>query len=143
MPPPPRRAPQVHKFGGASLADSAAVQHAIELIRSFGREPTIVVVSAMAGVTDALLEVARQAGQGDQRSVAALIAQLRSRHAEVARTLLPSGPARTRMLEEIGDLFHALEDLVHGRRGVKELTPRALDSLMATGEQLSARLIVA
>jgi bifunctional aspartokinase / homoserine dehydrogenase 1 len=143
MPPRRRRAPQVHKFGGASLADSTAVQHAVALIRSFRREPTIVVVSAMAGVTDALLEVARQANRGDQRSVAALIAQLRSRHGEVARTLLPSGPARTRMLDHIADRFHELEDLVQGLRALKELTPRALDSLMAMGEQLSARLVVA
>src|SRR3954467_11241857 len=143
MPPRTRRAPQVHKFGGASLADSAAVQHAVALIRSFRREPTIVVVSAMAGVTDALLEVARQGGRGDHRSVGALIAQLRSRHGEVARTLLPSGPARTRMLDHIADLFHELEDLVQGLRGLKELTPRTLDSLIAMGEQLSARLVVA
>src|SRR3954463_2758183 len=143
MPPRTRRAPQVHKFGGASLADSAAVQHAVALIRSFRREPTIVVVSAMAGGNEALLEVARQGGRGDHRSVGALIAQLRSRHGEVARTLLPSGPARTRMLDHIADLFHELEDLVQGLRGLKELTPRTLDSLIAMGEQLSARLVVA
>ena len=68
-----RRAPHVHKFGGASLADSAAVRRAVEIIRSHRREPTVVVVSAMAGVTDALLAVARQAGTGDERSLAALI----------------------------------------------------------------------
>ena len=49
------------------------------------------VVSAMAGMTDALLAVAHQAGAGDERTVAALIAQLRTRHAEVARALLPAG----------------------------------------------------
>ena len=50
-----RRAPSVHKFGGASLADSPAVCHAVEIIGSYRPEPTIVVVSAMAGVTDALV----------------------------------------------------------------------------------------
>src|SRR3954462_4889252 len=119
MPPRTRRAPQVHKFGGASLADSAAVQHAVALIRSFRREPTIVVVSAMAGVTDALLDVARQAGRGDQRSVGALIGQLRSRHGEVARTLLPSGRARTRMLDQVTDAFQELEAVAQGLRLLK------------------------
>ena len=95
MPPRHRRAPQVHKFGGASLADSTAVHHAVTLIQSFGQEPTVVVVSAMAGVTDALLEVARQAGRGDARGVASLIDQLRSRHNEVARTLLSAGRLRS------------------------------------------------
>ena len=60
-----RRAPQVHKFGGASLADSAAVRHAVDIIRRHRAEPTVVVVSAMAGTTDALLAVAQQAGSGD------------------------------------------------------------------------------
>ncbi|HZI73760.1 MAG TPA: hypothetical protein VFD73_06975, partial [Gemmatimonadales bacterium] len=88
MPPRHRRAPQVHKFGGASLADSTAVRHAVSLIQSFRPEPTVIVASAMAGVTDALLEVARQTARGDEHAVAALLAQLRARHAEVARTLL-------------------------------------------------------
>jgi aspartokinase len=71
----------VHKFGGASLADSAAVRHAVEIIRSHRPEPALVVVSAMAGTTDALLGVAHQAGAGEGRAVAQLIARLRSRHA--------------------------------------------------------------
>ena len=76
MPPRQRRAPHVHKFGGASLADSAAVRRAVDIIQSHHPEPTVVVVSAMAGVTDALLAVAQQAGSGDERTLAALIGQL-------------------------------------------------------------------
>src|SRR6266498_3831185 len=98
-----RRAPQVHKFGGASLADSAAVRHAVESIRRHRPEPTVVVVSAMAGTTDALLGVAQQAGSGESRTVTSLIARLRSRHAEVARTLLPGGAARAEVLAYVSD----------------------------------------
>jgi bifunctional aspartokinase / homoserine dehydrogenase 1 len=143
MPPRPRRAPQVHKFGGASLADSTAVRHAVEIIQSYRPEATVIVVSAMAGVTDALLEVARQAGTGDQRTVASLIAQLRSRHAEVARTMLPAGRTRAAMLSHIADVFQELEALAQGLRLVRELTPRTTDSLVSRGERLSARLFAA
>ena len=122
-----RRAPSVHKFGGASLADSSAVRHAIEIIGTHRPEPTIVVVSAMAGVTDALLEVARLAGGGDERTVASLIGQLRSRHSEVARSLLPSGRSRAELLAHIADVFHELEALTEGLRLVRELTPRTSD----------------
>src|SRR6185312_12824629 len=94
MPPRQRRAPHVHKFGGASLADSAAVRRAVDIIQSHQREPTVVVVSAMAGVTDALLAVARQAGGGDEHAVAALVGQLGTRHTETAKALLPAGPGR-------------------------------------------------
>lgn len=143
MPPRPRRAPRVHKFGGASLADSTAVRHAVEIIQSYRPEATVVVVSAMAGVTDALLEVARQAGTGDERTVAALIAQLRSRHAEVARAMLPAGRSRAAMLAHIADVFQELEDLAHGLRLLRELTARTTDYMMSRGERLSARLFAA
>ena len=138
-----RRAPHVHKFGGASLADSAAVRHAVEIIRRHRKEPTVVVVSAMAGTTDALLGVAQQAGAGESRTVASLIAGLRSRHAETARALLPSGGARADLLAYVGDVFEELEALAEGLRLLRELTPRTTDYLVARGERLSARLVAA
>ncbi len=138
-----RRAPHVHKFGGASLADSAAVRRAVAIIQNHRREPTIVVVSAMAGVTDALLGVAQQAGSGDQRALAALIGQLRTRHVEVARGLLPPGRGRAGMLSHIGEVFQELEALAAELQRLRELTPRATDSVVSRGERLSARLLAA
>jgi aspartokinase/homoserine dehydrogenase 1 len=138
--PRPRRAPHVHKFGGASLADSAAVRRAVDIIQSHRPEPTVVVVSAMAGVTDALLAVVQQAGSGNERTVAALIGQLRTRHAEVARALLPAGRSRAGMLAHIAEVFEELEVLAAGLRGLGELTPRTTDLVISRGERLSARL---
>jgi bifunctional aspartokinase / homoserine dehydrogenase 1 len=138
-----RRAPHVHKFGGASLADSAAVRHAVSIIRHHRPEPTVVVVSAMAGTTDALLGVAQQAGAGESRTVASLIARLRSRHAEVARALLPAGRGRADLLAYVGDVFEELESLAQGLRLLRELTPRTTDYLASRGERLSARLVAA
>jgi aspartokinase/homoserine dehydrogenase 1 len=133
----------VHKFGGASLADSTAVRHAVEIVRRHRPEPTVVVVSAMAGTTDALLEVAQQAGTGESRTVGSLIARLRSRHAEVARSLLPGGRLRADVLLFITDLFAELEALAQGLRLLRELTPRTTDYLVSRGERLSARLVAA
>ena len=141
--PRPRRAPHVHKFGGASLADSTAVRHAVEIVRRHRPEPTVVVVSAMAGTTDALLEVAQQAGSGESRTVGSLISRLRSRHAEVARSLLPGGRLRADVLLYISDLFAELEALAQGLRLLRELTPRTTDYLVSRGERLSARLVAA
>ncbi|HET9465831.1 MAG TPA: bifunctional aspartate kinase/homoserine dehydrogenase I [Gemmatimonadales bacterium] len=138
-----RRAPHVHKFGGASLADSTAVRRAVDIIQKHRREPTVVVVSAMAGVTDALLGVAHQAESGDERALAALIGQLRTRHVEVARALLPAGPGRAGMLAHIEAVFQELEALAAGLRRLRELTPRTSDFVISRGEQLSARLLAA
>ena len=133
----------MHKFGGASLADSAAVRRAVEIIQSHRREPAVVVVSAMAGATDALLAVAQQAGSGDARAVTALIEQLRSRYAEAARALLPAGRDQAAMLAHTTEVFQELEELAQGLRRLRELTARTSDYVMARGERLSARLFAA
>src|SRR3954453_2765793 len=142
MPPQNRRAPEVHKFGGASLADAPALRHAIQIVRTRSA-PAVVVVSAMAGVTDALLEVARSAGSADEASVGALIDRLRFRHAEVTRVLLPATRLRSSLLEQIDEAFAELEALAHGLRVLQELTPRTTDNLISRGERLSARLFAA
>jgi bifunctional aspartokinase / homoserine dehydrogenase 1 len=133
----------VHKFGGASLADSSAVRHAIEIIGSFRPEPTVVVVSAMAGVTDALLEAARHAEAGNESTVSALLAQLRSRHLEVAGSLLPSGSARAEMLAHIEDVFQDLDAIILELRLGGQLSARTADDVLSRGERLSARLVAA
>jgi aspartokinase/homoserine dehydrogenase 1 len=138
-----RRAPQVHKFGGASLADSTAVRRAVEIIQSYRREPTVVVVSAMAGATDALLAVAQQAGRGDERAVTALLEQLRTRYAEAARGLLAVGRNRSAVLAIIAEAFQELEELAHELGRGRELTARTADYVVARGERLSAQLMAA
>ena len=101
------------------------------------------VVSAMAGVTDALLAVAQQAGSGDERALAALISQLRTRHVEAGRALLPAGRGRASMLAYIAEVFQELEALAAGLRRLRELTPRTNDYVVSRGERLSARLVAA
>ncbi len=138
-----RRAPHVHKFGGASLADSAAVRRAVEIIQSHHREPAVVVVSAMAGVTDALLAAARHAVSGDEGGLSALIQQLRTRHDEAANALLPPGPSRTTMLSHIAESFRELESLAEELRHLRQLPLRISDQVVSRGERLSARLLTA
>jgi len=141
--PRPRRAPHVHKFGGASLADSAAVQRAVEIIQSHRPEPTVVVVSAMAGVTDALVAVARQARGGDKGALGSLIEQLRTRHEEAATALLPELPTRASMISRIALAFQELEAVAWELRGLPEIPARILDQVVSRGEQLSALLVAA
>lgn len=138
-----RRAPEVHKFGGASLADSFAVRHALQVVQSQGRRPLVVVVSAMAGVTDAILTLAHETTGGDERAAGSLLAQLRSRHDEAARTLLPAGRVQAGLLAQVDALFGEVEALLRGLRPDNEATPRTMDLLLGYGERLSARLFAA
>ena len=137
------RALQVHKFGGASLADGAAIRHAAAIILRHRPAPTIVVASAMAGVTDLLLAVATEAAAGEAAATPALLAALRARHTKAARALVPSGPARRALLQELEAFARELETLLEGLRLVRELTARTSDYVVARGERMSARLMTA
>lgn len=132
----------VHKFGGASLADPTAVRHAVAIIRD-QPAPRIIVLSAMAGVTDLLLEVATRAQAGELVPALTAAATLRARHQAAARTLIPAGPGRQELLEFINGQVDELESLARGLSILRELTPRTSDFLVARGERLSARLMAA
>src|SRR5439155_137397 len=81
---PRSRPPHIHKFGGASLADAAGVRRAVEIVLTHRPGPQVVVVSAMGGVTDALLEAARRATRGETSQVRAAAETLRAQHTRAA-----------------------------------------------------------
>jgi aspartokinase/homoserine dehydrogenase 1 len=130
----------IHKFGGASLFDAAAVRHAATLIAAQkGRR--LVVASAMAGVTDALLQGATRAALGDGDALCATATALRTRHLEAARVLVKDKVRRRALEAAIVDLTDELELLARGLAVLRELTPRTSDYIVARGERLSARLL--
>ncbi|HEY7681077.1 MAG TPA: bifunctional aspartate kinase/homoserine dehydrogenase I [Gemmatimonadales bacterium] len=133
---------EVDKFGGASLADPQAVRQAVALIQ--GRPgPRVIVVSAMAGVTDLLLATAGRARAGDVVAAYQAAATLRERHHAAAKTLLSAGQARNNLLAFVDSQVDELETLAKGLSILRELTPRTTDFLIARGERLSARLVSA
>jgi len=133
---------EVHKFGGASLADPAAIRHAVGIIRDRAF-PRVVVVSAMAGVTDLLLEVAAKSRAGDLDGAARIAQVLRERHHSAARALAPAGAARAELIAFVDSQITELETLAKGLSILRELTPRTSDFVVARGERLSARLVTA
>src|SRR5438128_4929726 len=143
MPRAPGSPPHIHKFGGASLANAAGVAHAVTIVVAYRPSPQVVVVSAMSGVTDALLDCAARASRGDAAHVRTAAQALRARHAEAARALVPRGVQLDELVGLIDAAFAELEQLAGGLGILRELTPRTIDYLVARGERLSARLFVA
>src|SRR6266513_559938 len=137
------RPPHIHKFGGASLADAAAIRHAVGIVRAQRPDALVVVVSAMGGVTDALLDGAARAARGDASQVRAAAEALRAQHAAAARALVPTGARLEELLGLIDAAFAELEQVAGGLGVLGELTPRTTDYLAARGERLSARLFAA
>ena len=136
------RTVEVHKFGGASLADASAYAHAVRIV---GQQPgtLVVVVSAMAGTTDLLLEGAEKARAGDPKPLAAVAERLRKKHGDAARTLVGSGPVLDALLSVVDASMTELATLGQGIAIVRELTPRTRDELVARGERLSAHVFAA
>jgi bifunctional aspartokinase / homoserine dehydrogenase 1 len=133
---------EVWKFGGASLADARAIRRAVELIAAHGGA-LVVVASALAGVTDMLLDGAAQAVRGQPDTLARIAESFRRRHRRVAGDLLPAGTARRRLLAMIDERAREYRELCHAVSLLGHLEPRAQDLLVSRGERLSAALLAA
>lgn len=140
----PRRPLRVMKFGGTSVGDAAAIAKVVEIIRAASRHcDVVVVVSAMSGVTNQLLEAATAAERGDRRRVAEIFDELRKRHASTASALIRSTAERERLARHMHEVFQEGDRLCQGTILLHELTLRARDSISSLGERLSAPLIAA
>ncbi len=132
----------VMKFGGTSVEDATAMQRTAAIVggrRQRGLD-AVVVVSAMAKVTDLLIASGAAAGRGDRTGALAISSRLRTRHIDTAAQLLDS--ARFVLLHPaIEAEFNALDDLLRGIAAVGELTPRTADLVVSFGERLSSRIV--
>jgi bifunctional aspartokinase / homoserine dehydrogenase 1 len=133
---------EVWKFGGASLADAAAIERAVRLIASH-EGPLVVVASALGGITDLLLEGAAAAISGRTKDAGRAAAELLRRHRDVARALLPSGPMRRQLLARIDAAAREYRELCIAIGVLGHLAPRASDLLVSRGERLSAAMLAA
>jgi aspartate kinase len=132
----------VMKFGGTSVEDAKAIARAAGIVKARLPQKPVVVVSAMAKVTDQLLAMARAAGAGDRDTALNVSRGLRERHYNVAGELLGTG-IFTQFHSELEADFDALDELLRGIAAVGELTPRTSDHVAAYGELLSSKIATA
>jgi aspartate kinase len=140
----------VHKFGGTSVGDAACFAKVAEIVVSHhgrGGNPataeTVVVVSAMGGVTDQLISGARAAAEGKDSAYREIKAALLNRHLEVLETLLTIGRERLKVGGLVEDYLHELERFYRSIAMLGELTARGYDAVASFGEQLSAHIMAA
>lgn len=128
----------VAKFGGTSVADAAAIRRLIEIIRSRQGAQPVVVVSALATVTDSLLALAPLVESGNGPALDAAILALVARHAATARGLAGTDAALERIRRDAEALCRELTRSL-GRR----VSPAGLDAVAGRGELWSSQLIAA
>lgn len=137
----------VMKFGGTNMGHTAAIQHSASLVsRSLSEQNkqgeharVVVVVSAMAGVTNQLLELADAAQAGKIAEANDELATIRTRHFSTATELGATPDSDT--VRELRELLETLRQAIYGVYLLRELTPRSRDLIVAFGERLSAPLM--
>ena len=132
----------VMKFGGTSVEDPAAIARTASIVAgrvAQGKRP-VVVVSALARVTDQLLRAASCAAQGDRTGSLALSSRLRARHRDTACALLKDSASIVTLIDQ---KFDALDEVLRGLAAILELTPRISDLVVSYGERLSSRIVAA
>ena len=132
----------VMKFGGTSVQDARAIERVAGIVHERLAQRPVVVVSAMAKVTDQLLAMARAAGNGERQKALDLCRSLQERHYDTAGELLGTGVFTT-FHSELAAEFEALDELLRGISAVGELTPRTTDHVAAYGELLSSKIVSA
>src|ERR1044071_1888525 len=133
----------VMKFGGTSVGDAAAIPQVAEIVASKSDRAPVVVVSAMARVTDTLLRIARIATERRYEEAATVIDELQERHLVTARQLMAGAEvagscSRDWAERSIDYQFKELKGLARSLATLGELTPRSQDAIVSFGERLSS-----
>jgi aspartokinase/homoserine dehydrogenase 1 len=132
---------RVLKFGGTSVGSVECLQTALRIIEENARaDRIVVVVSALSGVTNQLLDAVQQAQRGE-RVHERLTASLRSRHREMAGSFVRADHAGE-VLEEQDRWLSRLSDLLLGVSLLHECPPPTRDAILSIGERLSLPLVV-
>jgi aspartokinase/homoserine dehydrogenase 1 len=133
------------KFGGTSVGSAQAFAAASDIVLEQSREweRLIVVVSAMNGVTDNLIEGAQSASRGEEQTYRAINSKLRDRHHAAVDQLLLKSDEREPLLAEVDRFLEDYYNLCRSIYVLGEFTPRAMDTISSRGERMSARILAA
>src|SRR5882672_2047458 len=132
----------VVKFGGTSVEDATAIRRLISIVRRQSHRRPVVVVSAMGGTTNGLLECARLAAAGDMRSAQSRLDEIAAHHFKTADQLAPQQEIES-LREALGKRFIAIRSTLEEIGQTGRLTPRLSDAASSNGELLSSLIVAA
>ncbi|MCE2676329.1 MAG: aspartate kinase [Sediminibacterium sp.] len=133
---------QVLKFGGSSVGSAEAINQMLSIVISrIEKEKTIVVVSAMSGVTDELIILAQTAAQGDV-AYKTIIQNIQQKHLDAVHALVPN-KEQSGIISLVKQLINELESHSENLFMLKEFSLRLQDKIISYGELLSSKIISA
>lgn len=135
----------VMKFGGTSVGSADRMEQVVELVstaKARGEEP-VVVLSAMSGVTNLLIEGAELALERKLEQSTETIAKIRQKHLEAIDQLFGQNSTKDLLVEDINAKLDELMILYKGVAYLGELSKRSMDAISGMGELLSSRIVAA
>ncbi len=131
----------VLKFGGTSVGTAESLRNVLQIVQKHADDGFLqtIIVSALGGVTNQLVQIAHLAEIGDT-NYESLLREIEERHIELCNTLIPVS-ARSGTITKVKLLFNDLEDICRGVFLIQELSPRSSDHILSFGERLSSELI--
>ena len=135
---------QIMKFGGSSVGDAACIARTAEIVADATRDrPVVVVVSAMGGVTNRLIEAAERSATGNEDAAKECADELLDQNRLAIEALIRNHARRGQLTTEVQQIIEEVTSMCRGTALLRELTPRALAAISSGGERLSARLVAA
>lgn len=130
---------KVMKFGGTSVGEPDSLQRVKKIIEK-EREPVIVIVSALGGVTDRLLLAANFALNGNP-GYKTLIEEIILRHEELIEKMISSPDDKEELKQKTGHLFEELRNILQGVFLIGDLSQKTSDKIVSYGERFSSLII--
>jgi aspartate kinase len=133
----------VMKFGGTSVGTGKNIRHVAELVAKYAKKDyrIVVVVSALAGVTNNLIEVACQAKKSNEKAIQVFTKELLKKHIDAISTAINSKQIQKDVTQITEKTIAELEKVLTGICYVGELTPKSKDFVVSFGERLSAPIV--
>lgn len=130
---------KVLKFGGTSVGSVESILSVKNIVEA-RTEPVIVVVSALGGITDKLIQTSQMAVEGDERYLQSF-EEIVQRHEQMITTLFPEGKCRAELLATVRALLDELKSIYQGVFLIRDLSPKTSAAIVSYGERMSSRIV--
>ncbi len=136
-----RETMKVLKFGGTSVGSVKSILSLKRIVEAEARrEPVVVVVSALGGITDKLIATSHLALKGDESYKSEFQAMV-DRHHRMIDTIITEPHKREQLFNTIDSLFEQLKSIYFGVYLIHDLSEKTLDAIVSYGERLSSNIV--
>ncbi|MEN9571877.1 MAG: hypothetical protein RL172_3108 [Bacteroidota bacterium] len=133
---------QVLKFGGSSVKNAENIGKVVAIVKDkIKTGKTVVVVSALGGITDLLLQCCKMAAENNE-AYKEKLQEAELRHLQTVKELIPL-TQQSSVLSQVKTLCNEIEDICNGIFLLRELSERTKDRVVSYGELLSSQIIAA